>query len=380
MRGVDPKTGRPLRESGTPLTKKVVIKNPKAGKGPKVGKGPKKPSGIGFDPKALAQTMTDLAYGTDISEVQRQIANSQAQEDEALKDLQGWAAQIEDQRAYGASQATAAWDQGIAQAQQGQGNINDLFGGAGGVEGASYGQAGIDMLTGLGASDKAFDARMAPILGAQSLDARRRASGEFNSQQNELQGNLRDVQREKAAAYQKNLMDAMTMAWGRKQDVLQYQTGQAALKQAQILGQQDITKGQQDIVQGGQQIQQGNMSLKAQKLALKKSNIELRKIANSPNGVDWNDPATKSNIGNAAFSGALSPRSTFGISPKIALQNAMTALAQMNLANDPRAIEAVKNAFAQILRLSHAHKQWTKWRLNKAGQLIFDPAGKGREL
>jgi len=365
--------GRKYLSSGNPLHRKVVLKNPKNKK--LLPKKPKK-QGVGFNPQKMAQTMTDLGYGAGIAELQRQIAQSQAQEEEALKDLQGWATQIEDQRATGASQAAAAWDQGIQQAQQGQGSINQLFGGAGGAEGAAYGQAGIDMLSGLAASDKAFDARMAPILGAQSLDYRRRASGGFNSQQKELQGGLGDLQREKGAAYQKNLMDMMDMAWGRKQDMLQYQTGQQALKQAAALQKFELAQAQQGLVRGGQEIQQGNLDIKAQKLALKKSQIELRKLIEAPGGVDWNDPATRSNIGNAAFSGAMSPRNTFAVSPKIALANAMTALAQMGLASDPRAVAAVRNAFAQILRLSHGHKQWTKWKINKQGQLIFAPAGK----
>jgi hypothetical protein len=370
--------------SGNPMHRKVVLTNPKNGTKPKAAGGKKpavkpkaKPMSIGFNPQKMAQTMTNLGYGTDIAETQRAITQSQAQEEEALKDLQGWASQIEDQRATGAAQASAAWDQGIGQAQVGQANINQLFGGAGGSEGAQYGQAGLDMLQGLSASDKAFDARMQPILGAQSLDYKRRASGEFNSQQKELQGHLGDLQKEKGQAYQKNLMDMMDMAWGRKQDILQYQTGQQALKQAAALQGYELAGAQQGLVKGQQDIQQGNLSIKAQRLAIKKSTLDLKKVVNNPNGVDWNDPATRSNIGNAAFSGAMSPRNTFGVSPKVALANAMTALAQMGLASDPRAVAAVRNSFAQILRLSHAHKQWTKWHLNKKGQLVHSPAGKG---
>lgn len=369
-----PSTQRPKGRPGSGIGRRVPLKNPKNGTVPKAASKPKKkPMGIGFNPQKMAKTMTDLGYGSSIAEIQREIERSNAAEAEALKDLQGWANQIEEQRATGAAQTTAAWDQAKNENRASDANINALFGGVAGGEAGAYAGAGQDMLSALAASGASFDARMAPILGAQSLDYRRRAQGEFAGQRKDLQGQLADTQREKGQAYQKNLLDLMDMAWGRKQDILQYQTGQQALKQAAALQDYEIQAAQQGIVKGKQDIQQGNLNIRAQKLALKKSNIELQKLANNPNGINWNDPATRSNIGNAAFSGAMSPRNTFAISPKIALNNAMTALAQMGLAGDPRAVAAVRNAFVQLLRLSHAHNQWRTWSLNKKGQLIHDP-------
>lgn len=378
---------------GAPLAKRVVIRNPKNGTKPKAagGKntGPKKPGatkpkvavpGVGFDPQKMAATMTDLGYGASIADMQRQIAHSEAAEAEALKDLQGWAAQIEDQRAVGAAQAAAAWSGAKAENAESTANINELFGGPSG-EAAAYGGAGQDLLSALSASGASFDARMAPILGAQSLDYKRRASGEFNSQQKELQGQLGDLRAERGQAHAKNLMDMMDMAWGRKQDMLQYQTGQQALKQAAALQKYELAQAQQGIQAGKQEIQSNNLDIKAQKLAIKKSTIELQKIANNPSGIDWNAPDTRSNIGNAALSGSTfgsnHPKANvFQVNPKVALMNAMDALKQMGLLNDPRAVEAVRTAFAQTLRLSHAKKMWVKWRINKNGQLVFAPAGK----
>lgn len=368
------------------VTGKVNLTNKKNNTKPKAAGGKPKPMGIGMDPKKMAQTMTDLGYGGDISAIQREIAYSQAQEAQALKDLQGWASQIEEQRAAGAAAGAAAWDQSIAQNQQSNANINQLFGGPNG-EAAAYGGVGESLLGALSASDKSFDARMQPILGAQAMDYNRRAQNDFRSEQKDLKDKLLDLQHEKALAYQKNLMDAMNMAWARKQDVLQYQTGQQALAQARRMGNleykqglQQLQQGKQSIVQGGQTIKQNAQELKAQKLAIRKSQIELKKLVQNPNGVDWNDPATRSNIGNAALSGSLSPRNTFGVSPKIAEKNAMIALAQMGLASDRRAVAAVHNALIQILNLSHAHKQWTKWKLNKKGQIIFAPASKPKAV
>jgi hypothetical protein len=317
----------------------------------------------------MAKTLTDLEYGSNIAEIQRQIARSQAQEEEALKDLQAWAAQIEDQRARGAADAAAAWEQGIQQAQTAQANINQLFGGAGGPEGAAYGQAGIDMLSALAASDKSFDARMAPILAAQSLDYKRRASGLFNQQQQELQGNLRDLRREKGQAFQKNLLDLMNVAWQRRQDLFQNRLAQEALNQSKAMAELDIEAKKLGI-------ESDKLDIQAQKIALEKSTLELQKIATQdPSGINWDDPSTRSMIGNAAFAGAINKNdSTFIVNPKIALANAMTALAQMGLEKDPRAIQAVRNTFVQLLRLSHAHKKWVKWRINKNGQLIYAPA------
>lgn len=370
----------PKRPSGNPMHAPVKVVNPKTKTAPKAaGKPkatPKKTMTIGFNPQKMAKTLTNLGYDADLADLQRQVDMARGNMNEALADLQGWAAQIGQQHQTDSAATAAAYDQAVKQAQSNDANIAALFGGAAGGEAGAYAGVGEDLIGALGASDKAFASHMNSILGAQAQDYQRRARAAFQQQIAELTGQRTDLLKEKGQAAQKNLLDLMDMAWGRKQDILQYQTAQEALRQSRAMAGLDLAKGQQDIVKGGQQIAAGQLDLKAQKLAIRKSQIELKKLVDNPNGVDWNDPATRSQIGNAAFSGSLSPRSTFAVSPKIALANAMTALEQMGLTNDPRAVAAVKASFAQILRLSHGHKQWTKWKLNKNGQLIFAPASK----
>lgn len=359
----------------------------KGGKGPKGGKGGKgggKKLTIGFNPQKMAKTLTDLEYGASIAEMQRQIEMSNAQEAEALKDLQAWAAQIEDQRATGAAASATAWEQAKRENLQNDANINQLFGGPEGEAGA-YAGVGQDMMSALSASDASYDARMGPVFAAQARDYERRAMGQFDQQQREMLGQLGDLRGEKGKARAKNLLDLMDMAWGRKQDILQYQTAQQALQASNAMMGLDI-QGKKLDIQGQALANAGaaqnlSHSEKANALALKVANAELRsklaELSANPNGIDWNNPTVRESIGASALKGAISERNTFAINPRAALRNAMLALQNMGLANDPRAKQAVLTAFRQILNISHARKQWVKYKMNKNGELIHAPAGKG---
>lgn len=349
------------------------------GKGKGAGKGKGKPLTIGFNPTKMANTLTNLGYDADLAEIQRQIDMNQGNMASAMQDLQSWANQVEQQHTSGAAASQAAYEQALQEQRANNVNIANLFGGSAGGEAAAYGSVGGDMLSALQASDASFDQRMYPILAAQAQDYQRRARAGFNQDLQELQGSRRDLLKEKGQARAKNLLDLMEMAWARKQDILQYQTAQQALAQSQAMMGLDIQGKKADIA--GQNLantaaaQDIDYKNKANALALKQAQMELRKLA--AGGVDWNDPATRSNIGNAAFSGALSPRNTFGINPRVALKNAMIALQQMGLHTNPLAVQAVMNTFKQILNLSHARKQWVKYII-KDGKLVYGPAQKGQ--
>lgn len=370
----------------------ITKKNQPVGSGKKTGgkkvtvpKNPPRSGGsgtstsVGFNPQKMADTMTDLGYDADLAAIQHQIDMNRGNMSSALKDIQGWAAQVEDQRAVGAASAAQAWQGALQQNRESDANISGLFGGQAGGESAAYAGAGQDMLGALSASDQSFDARMAPILAAQSMDYSRRATAGFNQDLKGLQVDQNALRKEKGQAYQKNLMDMMDMAWGRKQDVIQNQIAQEALRQSKAMAGIEVTKGQQEITQGKQAIAQNAQQIKADKLSVRKSQIELKKLVDNPNGVDWNDPATRSQIGNAAFAGSISPRNTLMVNPKIAMKNAMLALQQMGLEGDPRAQRAIQAAFAQLLNYSHGHKQWTAFSLNQKGQLVYDPTKKRKK-
>lgn len=341
---------------------------------PKVPKLP----GIGFDPQKLATTLTNLSYDAEIAEINRQIALNSGNMTEALKDIQGWAAQVEDQRATGAAAGAQAFQDARAHAEVSDNNIAQLFGGQAGGENAAYSNVNEDMIGAIGASDQAFDARMAPILQATFADMSRRAQGSFGQQKNELLGTLRDTTKEKGQARQETLMKLMDMAWQRKQDQLQFQTAQQALQQARALSGLEIQQAQQGIQQGQQQIESNTLSNKAAKIALKSSQVELQKLQASlgGSGLDWADPGTGPAVAKGALTGALGPAGAFIVNPKIAWENAKNALAIVGAQNDPRALKAVWNAFVVSLRLSHQKKRWGEYRLNKKGELIYDPTKK----
>lgn len=353
---------------------KVKPKAPPKNKNPRTGV----PSmGIGFNPQKMATTLTNLGYDADIAAIQSQIDTNKGNMAEALKDIQGWASQIESERARGAQESAAALQTAQGQIAGNDANIAALGGGVGGYENAAYANVGEDMLSAIGASDAGFDARMAPILAAQAADYGRRAQAAFGLQGKELQQNLISLLKEKGQAKQKNLLDLMDMAWGRKQDILQYQTAQQALQQAQALQGYDVAKAQQDIIKSNQDIQQGNLSLKSQQLALRKSKIELQKLQTQAagGGLDWSDPNTSSSVGRGAMAGALAENGSLLINPKIAWQNAMTALGTLPGGATPQAVAAAWAHFQIALRTAHAHKRWGQYRIGKNG-LIYDPTKK----
>ena len=375
--GKAPNVPHPTGNKGKPSV--VGSKGAKPKTTPKPGAGKPKVMGVGFDPQKMAQTMTNLGYDADINEVQRQIDQNRGDMGEALKDLQGWATQISTEHQHGSESEKAAYAQALQQSQAGDANINALFGGVGGGEGAAYSGVGEDLLGALGASDQAFNTNMNSILAAQAQDYQRRAKNQFMAQAHDLEGQLRDLQTQKGQAYKQNLMDMMNAAWGRKQDILQYQTAQEALRQSRQMAGLDLQGKKLDIA--GQR-QEQNYNTKAQKLALQRSQIELKKLQLTANGgVDWSDPGTASNLGIALFRGGMSPRNTFMINPRMALQNAQLALQQMGpaVATDARAASAMWSTFQQLLNYSHAHHQWTQYTINGKGQLIYNPAKKKKK-
>jgi hypothetical protein len=331
-------------------------------------------SGIGFDPQKMAKTMTNLGFDADIAEIQRQIDQNKGDMGEALKDLQGWSDQIAVQHGTDTAATNAAWQKAHDQSVASDANVNALFGGAGGGEGAAYSGVGEDLIGMLGAGDAAFSSRMNSILAAQGQDYQRRARNQFGAEREDLLAQKHDALTQKKQAYQTNLAQMMDMAWGRKQDVFQQKVAQQAMDQAQALSGFDLAKNKQDIVMGNQKITAGNQSLKAQQLALKRSQVEIKQLAaqGGPNGVNWRDPAA----GVAAFQGALSPKNTFAIKPTLALQNAQLALNTAGAQGNSQAQEAIWNTFVQILNFSHGHKQWLQYRINKQGKLIYDPTRK----
>lgn len=373
--GKAPNVPHPTGNKGTGKPVVVGGKNNKPKPTPKSSSGPT----VGFNPKQMAQTMTNLGYDADIHAIQRQINQNRGDMASALQDLQGWAQQIGQQHTEDTAATAAAWDQAAQQSAANDANIGQLFGGSTAAPSAQYAGVGEDLVSTLGAQDAAWASHLNQILGAQAQDYSRRAQAGFNQDYKDLQGQLRDAQTQKGQAYKQNLMDMMNMAWGRKQDILQYQTAQEALRQSKQMAGLDIQSKKLDI-QGQQQEQ--NYNTKAQKLALKRTNLELKKLQLTANGqIDWSDPGTASNMGISLFRGGMSPRNTFMINPKIALQNAQLALQQMGPAvqGDPRANAAMWSTFQQILNYSHAHKQWMQYRINNKGQLIYDPAKKHKK-
>lgn len=363
----------------------VASSKPAAGGGKPVAQsGSASPNlgGIGFDPKKMAQTLTDLQYDAEIADIQRQIDLNAGNMSEAMKDIQGWAQQVEEQRATGAAASAEAWKNAQAGAAASDANIAQLFGGAGGGEGAAYANVNEDMLGAGAAADASFDARMAPILKATFADMSRRAQAGFGQDKDALLQDLLGAKKEKRGAYSTNLMQLMDKAWQRKQDNLQYKTAQQALAQARAMQGLEIKQGQQAITQGAQQIEANTLSNKAAKIALKKSQVELQKLQNesvSAGGLDWADPATGAAVAKGALTGALGPAGAFIINPKIAWQNAQNALAIIGAQGDPRALQSVWNAFIVSLRISHAKKRWLQYRLNKNGELVYDPANKNKK-
>lgn len=385
-KGFKPPKGPAKPSKPVPIHKPVNTAPVKPGNKP----GKPKPSaptvpavgGIGFNPQKMAQSLTNLGYDADIAAIQRQIDTNKGNMGEALKDIQGWATQVETTRAQGAADAKAAYDQGIAQSAQNNANIGQLFGGTTAGEAGAYAGAGQDLLSALASSGQAFDARMAPILAAQSQDYARRAQAGFNQQDAELRAQLLGKQGEKSDSYQKNLLDLMDMAWGRKQDIFnnqqqikQYQLAKQAADQAAAMSGIEVTKGKQDIIQGKQQIT-------ANKVALKKSQVELQKLQQQAGagGFDFNDPQTISSIASAAFQGALAVAAdkpgVFMINPKAALSNAQAALSAFGVQGNPQVQNAIWQAFVRSLTLSHQHGRWRQYYLNQNGQLVFDPTRK----
>lgn len=356
-------------------------KKPPTGGGKKPPTGGTKPTptpGIGFSPKEMAKTLTNLGYDAEIAAINQQIARNQGNMQEALKDIQGWASQIESQRATGAADTKAMWEQSIADAQAADANIANLFGGAAGAEAGAYANVGEDLLSAVAGSDQAFDARMAPILAAQGQDYARRARGEFNQNADEMRQGLMGLLKEKGQAYQKNLLDLMDMAWGRRQDMLQYQTAQQALEQAKQLQGYDVQKAQQEVAAGKLGLKQGQLDLKAQQVALKKSRVELQRLQQqeAQGGLNWADPSTATAVGRGAMSGALMENGSLLINPKIAWQNAMTALSTLPGGASSQAVQAAWAHFVIALRTSHAHRKWGQYYLNKQGELVYDPTKK----
>lgn len=330
---------------------------------------------VGFDPKKMAQTLTNLGYDADLAAISAEIAQTKGDMGEALKDIQAWSEQLEVERARGQEATQAAF---AAAAQQGAASdaaVSQLFGGSAAGENAAYANVGEDMLAALGASDQSFSQNMQAILKSQQMDYERRLRSAFGQDIDELEQALRTGKKEKSQAYQENLMQLMDMAWSRQQDIREYETAQQAMASANAMAGIDLMKGQQDIVQGNQQIAANKLDLKAKQVALRKSQTELRKLATQQGGLDWSNPNTAAQIGNAAFTGALSERGTFLINPKVAWENAQILLGQYQAAGDSRAMAAIWRSFKAILNLSHAHKRWGQYRIVN-NQLVYDPTKK----
>lgn len=362
---------------------------PNANKGPKPGgnkpngnkggnKGGNKPGvNVGFNPKKMAQSLTNLAYDSDLAAIQQAIDENQGNMASALEDIKGWAHQVGAENARATQEQQDAWHAAGDESAANTANIAGLFGGAAGGEAGAYGNVGVDMINAIGASDQAFNERMTPILSAQFADYGRRATNDFNQQGRELRQQLVSTKKEKANAYNQNLMDVMDMAWGRKQDMLQYNLAKQAADQAAQMAGIQLQQGQQDIVQGAQQIQAGKLTNQANKVALQKSKVELQKLKQNPSGFDMTDPQSRTQVAQAAFNGALNPNTgAFRINPKVAWANALNALAVLGLQGDARAVAAVKAAFMYNLNLSHSHKKWGQYFFDKKGNLVYDPTRK----
>jgi len=369
---------RPVKRRMTPRARNVPRKRKPAG------------GSVGFNPKRMAKTLTDLGYDAEISQIERAIEENARREMSAMANLTDWSRQVEDFREQAAGSIANVWNQAIAQNTASDQNIANLFGENAAGEAMASMDAGGDMLRALGAGDQSFMQYIQPILAQQGLDYKNRARGEFAGERRELTGELSDTRSEKSQAYGKNLMDMMQLGWTREGQLfdqnmanLQSKQAQQALDQsAQMFGPQleaqrlsnQQAKQAMDINAQQAKDDQKLSALQRQqaKQAMRKADIEIRQMGLNQNNLE---PADLFKVAQSALGATLTPKGAFSMNPRLALRTALDILRVYGLENDPSAVQAVLSAFEVSLRSSHQRGAWSKWSM-KNGQLVYNP-GKG---
>lgn len=323
---------------------------------------------VNFNAKKMARQLTDLGYDADLAAVQRAIDATRGQMENALADIQGWGRQLMDEHSVNAAATNKAWDDALAGSQASDANIAQLFGGVAAGENAAYSNVGEDMISAMGASDEAFNNRFGQALQAQGMDNSRRLQNMYNAQLAEQQAQQLDLQKEKGNAYAENLLNMMNMKWGRQQDLIQNQIAQQSLAQAAAMQGGELTIQQQ-------QIEANKIANQGARIANRAARAELDALKNQQGGFDWNDPNTAAQVAQALFTGSINTN-TGGlvINPQKAWKNVLDLMSgTYGVQGNPQAYNAAMALFRVSLRNSHARGQWLQYRINKSGQIVYDP-------
>lgn len=309
------------------------------------------------DPYAFATASANAEYDPQIAALKAQFDALTPQHKQNSADLTSWYKQLS------GLVGGQAQQQGIDSAAQlaeydkaANNSVGQLFGGGGANpaagEAMAYHDIGRTALQGEDSAQAAFLRNMAPILGAQGVDAQRAELGSFNKNSAALQGQLGAMRGAKGNAY------TQALAQGQQQ-LTQQQTAQQSLKLAQQLMPYQVQTAKAQAASAKADASNATALAKAN-LDLVNAKVQQAQAAALGTKGGWNlqDPGDRGSLAQALRTSIGNQQGYLRVNPKIALDNISQALAQAGLSGDSDAQSIAQAVFAEILNNSHSAKLW----------------------